>query len=128
MKRLLASGLVITAVATTMFAKTNGFATMKKMEIKKLESKISLMEKRLKCVEGAKSSKELAICKSKYPLLNKNNKIKGKIKSKKAFLKNKKHKMKDKVKSKVNSKKSALKSKKDNLKSKVTNKINSFSK
>ena len=123
MKKLLATGLVITTVATTMFAKTNRFATVKKMEIKKLENKISLMEKRLKCIEGAKTSKELAICKSKYPLINKKNKIKRKIKSKKAFLKNKK-----KLKNKVNSKKSALKSKKDNLKSKVTNKINSFSK
>jgi len=103
MRKILMSGLIIGAVATTMFAKS-GFATMQKMEVKKLETKISLMQKRLKCVKSAKSSKDLATCKSKYPLINKKAKqLKNKYKQKKEALKNKKNSMKEKAKNKINS-------------------------
>ena len=84
MKRMVmaavAAALTLTAPAG-LYAKSTpkkGFEATKKEKVRKLEEKLSRIQKRLACVKKAKSSAELKACASKYPLVKRSKKKKSK--------------------------------------------------
>ena len=75
---VVAAALLATAPAS-LYAKStpkSSFESTKKEEIRKLEEKLSRIQKRLACVKKAKSSAELKACAKKYPLIKRSKKKK----------------------------------------------------
>ena len=65
------------ALASPLFAKgpmggmSGGFAAMKQERIKMLEEKMSMIQKRLECIKGAKSAAEIGSCEQRFSFKNK---------------------------------------------------------
>ena len=90
MKRTLSIAIATALMATlptTLAAKSSqksGFEATKKEEVRKLEEKLSRIQKRLSCVKKAKKSADLKECASKYPLVKRSKSSKKSKKAKKS--------------------------------------------
>ncbi|NPA64149.1 MAG: hypothetical protein GXO16_04160 [Epsilonproteobacteria bacterium] len=63
---------LLVALGAPLHAKSTpkkGFETTKKEQIRKLETRMERIQKRLACVKKAQSSAELKECSKKYPLV-----------------------------------------------------------
>ncbi len=104
--------IALSAAVLGSFAFAANFNTVKNQEISNLTKKEQLIQKRLQCIKGAKSAKDLKACKKKFSLLNR------KKAAAKKMMKNKKAAMMKKA----NAKKSKFKSMKQNAQKKFMSK------